>query len=198
MSADPPAREARRRPRARRGPLRCRLALVLLLATAGTIAPAGVAAAADATVLPVLSCVVPQSSGGFTAVLGYSNSSGSSVRIPLGAKNKFTPTRYDGNQPTTFLPGVHQGVFSVRVTHPSAKWMLGSTKLFLDDAAAPRCPPSTEMPEEGNGTGPAVALLAGGALGVVLLRRLRRRLASATQGAASSSATQGHREAHGA
>src|SRR4051812_114932 len=196
MSGDRPARDARRRPRAGRGPLR--LALVLLLAVAGPIAPAGAAAAADSTPVPLLNCVIPQSSGGFTAVLGYSNSSGTTVRMPLGAKNKFTPTRYDGNQPTTFLPGVHQGVFSVRVTHPSAKWMLGSTKLFLDDAAAPRCPPSTEMPEEGNGTGPAVALLAGGALGVVLLRRLRRRLASATQGAASSSATQGHREAHGA
>jgi|SRR4051794_16646757 len=196
MSGDRPARDARRRPRAGRGPLR--LALVLLLAVAGPIAPAGAAAAADSTPVPLLNCVIPQSSGGFTAVLGYSNSSGTTVRMPLGAKNKFTPTRYDGNQPTTFLPGEHRGVFSVRVTHPSVKWMLGSTKLPLDAAAAPRCPPSTEMPEEGNGTGPAVALLAAGALGVLLIRRLRNRLSTAAPIAAPSPATQPDEKAHDA
>jgi hypothetical protein len=126
--------------------------------------------------------------GAYTAVLGYDNPSGSKVTVPRGASNKFTPTRYDGNQPTTFLPGRQRGVFSLTVDHPSVKWKLDSSTLRLDRNAT-RCPPSTEMPEQGNGTGIAVGLLAGGVLGVFLVRRMQRRLTAAAE-ATSSSSTQ--------
>jgi hypothetical protein len=144
---------------------------------AAPLAAPGVAAAAPASVTPVLECIAPDPAGGFIAVLGYSNPSSTSVTVPRGAKNKFTPTRYDGAQPTTFLPGRQRGVFSVRITHPHVKWMLQGTQLVLV-GSAPTCPPSTEMPGSGNGTGPAIGLLAAGVVGLVMARRMTTRLSA--------------------
>jgi hypothetical protein len=54
-------------------------------------------------------------------------------------------------------------------------WHLDGTNLAarLDPATA--CPPSTELPEEGNGTGPAIALVVAGLVGAVGVQRARRR-----------------------
>jgi hypothetical protein len=37
------------------------------------------------------------------------------------------------------------------------------------------CPASTDLPEEGNGTGPAIGLAAAGVVGAVLVHRARKR-----------------------
>ncbi len=37
------------------------------------------------------------------------------------------------------------------------------------------CPASTDLPEEGNGTGPAIGLAAAGVVGAVLVHRTRKR-----------------------
>jgi hypothetical protein len=153
------------------------------------LAGTSIAAAAPSPITPIIECVVVHPSGGFTAVLGYSNSSSASVTVPRGPANKLTPTKYDGNQPTTFLPGRQRGAFSVTVNHPSVKWKLQGLTLHIDDNAT-RCPPSTQMPEQGNGTGIVVGLLVGAAVGVFLIRRMQRRLIA--DAAATSPASPHH------
>jgi hypothetical protein len=46
---------------------------------------------------------------------------------------------------------------------------------WTHDGSAATCPSSTELPEEGNGTGPAIALVAAGLVGGVVVQRARRR-----------------------
>ncbi len=163
----------------RRG-ARARLrACLALLVAAAPLTGTGVASAAPSTITPVLECVVVHGSGSYTAVIGYSNDSGETVTVPYGAQNKFTPTRFDGSQPTTFAPGRQRGVFSVTVDHPSVKWMLEDATLWLD-ADGPRCPPPTEMPADGNGTGLAVGLGVAGLVGLALVRRMQRRTTPVT------------------
>jgi hypothetical protein len=166
--------------RGARARLRACLALVV---AAAPLTGTGVATAAPPapTITPVLECVVVHDAGSFTAVIGYSNDSGQTRTVPYGAQNKLTPTRFDGSQPTTFAPGRQRGVFSVLVDHPSVKWMLEDATLWLD-ADGPRCPPPTEMPAEGNGTGIAVGLGVAGLVGVALVRRVQRRATPAAPG----------------
>jgi len=143
--------------------------------------PATAVAAGPADVHPVLNCVTQHANGSWTAVLGYDNTSGSRLVI-RGSDNKVTPGKYADALPTTFEPGVQNGAFSI--TFPKgngATWSLGEDNLSIRTDAAPACPPSTQMPGEGNGVGPVVGLAVAGVLGAVVLRRVRR-LATAPQG----------------
>jgi hypothetical protein len=152
-----------------------RAALVALIVVAGLLALPGTASA-KGTVVPLLDCVVANRDGSWTAVFGYQNTAGSPVRIPTGARNKVTPVPYGSPQPTTFEPGTHHGAFTVTVARGGGPmWHLDGTNLAarLDPATA--CPPSTELPEEGNGTGPAIALVVAGLVGAVGVQRARRR-----------------------
>ena len=151
-----------------------RAALVVVIAVMGLLALPGTASAAG-EVVPVLNCTKPAAGGGFTAVVGYDNPSGQTVTVPYGKQNRIVSGRYDGAQPTVFRAGRHDGAFTVTITTSSATWTLGRTLLLLKPSEAPACPASTELPEEGNGTGPAIALLAAGLVGGVMVQRARRR-----------------------
>jgi hypothetical protein len=160
------------RPWARAGLALCVLALPLTAT--------GVAAAEPVGITPVLECVAVDPDGGYTAVLGYDNPSAGSVPVPHGQENRITPGHLQGSQPTSFLPGRQRGVFSLTVEHgaPVLRWTLDGTTAVL----SPRgegCPPATEMPVDGNGTGLAVGLGAAGLIGVVLVRRMQRQVAVA-------------------
>ena len=156
-------------------------AAVAVLATPGTAAAAG---GNDLT--PLLDCVSRNDDGTFTAVFGYLNPTGTTVRVPVGPDNQLTPDRTGQTLPTTFLPGEARGVFSVTVDQGAGVlWHLGDDNLAARVNSKPACPP-TEMPAEGNGTGPVVALAAGGLFGVLLLRQVRRRLAAAAQGSSGA------------
>ncbi len=125
-------------------------------------------------VVPLVDCVVRHDDGSWTAVFGYDNRTGAPVTVPLGPANKVTPTGYGTPQPTTFAPGVRHGVFSVTVTRGGGPmWHLGSTNLAArkTDTA---CPPSTQMPADGNGAGVVIGVAAAGGVGTLLLRRARR------------------------
>ncbi len=74
---------------------------------------------------PVVECVANVSSGVYEAHFGYSNPNAVGSNIPLGYKNKFTPTSADGKQVTTFVPGVHKNVFKVSFDGSNLKWTLG-------------------------------------------------------------------------
>ena len=160
-----------------------RWASVLVLLAGVLLAP-GVASAAPPDgltpghghVTPLLDCVRAEGAGTFAAVLGYDNS-GTATEHLLGAANRISPAEYDGGQPTKFTSGVHHGVVTVRVTGSSASWTLDGTTVSFT-ASSPACPPSAALPADGNGTGPIIAVLVAGTVGVVALLRHGRRPAA--------------------
>lgn len=155
-------------------------ALVSTAAAVAVLATPGTAAAADATDLtPLLDCVSRNDDGSYTAVFGYRNPTSTTIRVPIGADNQLTPERAGATLPTSFVPGELRGAFSVTVDQGyPATWHLGDDDLQVRANSRPACT-AAEMPAEGNGTGPVVALGAAGLFGVLLLRHTRRRLAAA-------------------
>jgi hypothetical protein len=75
-------------------------------------------------VRPVLEYVVDNPDGSFTAWFGYDNLNPIQVSIPIGHDNRFTPPPQDRGQPTTFLPGRHEAVFSLNFTNGNPTWRL--------------------------------------------------------------------------
>ena len=166
------ARPSRRRRIATRAAVAAALVALSLFGAPGPASAAG-------TVTPLLDCVAKNGDGSYTAVLGYANTTGRSQTIAYGRNNLITPSRYDRVQPTTFASGTYHGVFTVTIAAADVwsdpAWRLdGDTVNYLDVTSAP-CPPSTQMPSVGNGTGTAIGLLAAGAVGAVLIRRYVRR-----------------------
>ena len=91
------------------------------------MAPAPPASASDG-IEPVLDCVT-YSADTVTATFGYINVNASTVDVPYGVSNFFTPAPLFRGQPTSFLPGTHHEV--VRIPFPADEtltWTLsGST-----------------------------------------------------------------------
>lgn len=154
------------------------LAAVTLFSAAALIITPGTASAAD-TVAPLLHCTISNEDGSFTALLGYDNPTSQTITIPFGKQNRVVSSRFDGFQPTTFQPGRHNGSFAVTVTNTSATWTLGATLLLIKPSQTTPCPASTDLPSDGNGAGPAIALLAAGVVGLVVVHRIRRRASTA-------------------
>jgi hypothetical protein len=168
-----------------------RVALAAVIALVGLVVLPGTASA-KAGVTPLLDCSVVNKDGSWTAVFGYDNPTAATVTIPKGSDNKVTPVTYGAPQPITFKPGVHHGAFSVTVTRGAGvMWHLDGQNLAARAGTAPPCPPSTELPEEGNGTGPAIVLVAAGVVGAVAVLRVRRR----APGAAGAQAGAEHDDA---
>jgi hypothetical protein len=161
---------------------RARWALPVVAGIAVCLSP-GVAAADPAdgltpghgTVTPFVDCVRTGSDGAFTAVLGYRND-GTATEHARGVENVLAPSRYDGGQPTKFDSGTHHGVFTVPAVGGSVSWTLDGTTVVVSDSS-PACPPGSELPADGNGTGPTIALVGAGVVGVLAVWRARRRAA---------------------
>jgi hypothetical protein len=166
-------------------PQRLRWIAARLAAVAGLVAVSLLAAPGTAsaygTVTPLLDCVTQHgNNGSYTAVLGYSNTTGRSQTIAYGPDNVITPSRYDRAQPSTFQPGTYHGVFTIKIpasdVWSSPSWTLNGHRLDAYDAyRASACPPGTQMPSVGNGAGAAIGLGAAGLVGAVLVRRYVRR-----------------------
>lgn len=176
------------RGRARRARL-AHAALVAVIAGVCLVVAPGTAAAA-AKVIPIVDCLRENADGTYTAVLGYNNTSKSPVTIPVGEGNKVSPAALDGAQPTTFEPGRRHGAFSLTMSRSElvggANWYLDGKRAFSGSASGvATCPGSTELPEEGNGTGPAIALLGAGLIGAVAVHRARRRALAGAAGQAA-------------
>ena len=187
MDGLPRSSTARRlRARASRGALVAVIALIGLVAAPGTAS-----AAATYTVKPVLNCYKENAGDSWTVVVGYVNSSRKTVDIPRGAHNQAYPSKFASLPPTSFKPGTVNGVFTAVVSlvalliapavvslsdlYSGARWVLDGYTLDYRAAASSSqiCPSSTELPEEGNGTGPAIGLAAAAVVGAVLVRRSR-------------------------
>ena len=159
-----------------------RATLVAVIALVGLFASPGMAsAAATYTVKPVLNCYKENSDGSWTVVVGYVNSSRKTVGIPRGPDNQAYPSKFATLPPTSFKPGTVNGAFTAKVSvsdlYSGARWVLDGYTLDYRAAAGSSavCPSSTELPEEGNGTGPAIGLAAAGVVGAVLVHRANRR-----------------------
>ena len=157
-------------------------ALVAVLALIGLAASPGMAsAAATYTVKPVLNCYKENADDSWTVVVDYVNSSRKTVNIPRGADNQAYPSKFASLPPTSFKPGTVNGAFTAVVSlsdlYAGARWVLDGYTLDYRAAAysSQVCPSSTELPEEGNGTGPAIGLAVAGVVGAVLVRRARKR-----------------------
>jgi hypothetical protein len=77
-----------------------------------------------APVRPVLECVKKGTGGHYTAWFGYRNENPVAVYIPVGSRNKFTPSPRDRDQPTIFLPGRTVRAFSVTFPGTNLVWTL--------------------------------------------------------------------------
>jgi hypothetical protein len=118
------------------------------LAASGLIfllSPASAFAAQDckgpncgAVVHPILTCVVQQDESHFTAVFGYRNDSPQIVGIPIGDNNMFLADPLDQDQPTSFRPGRHPGVFDV-IFQGELAWKVGK-EIAVASQKSRRCP----------------------------------------------------------
>jgi hypothetical protein len=129
------------------------------------LVPAPAAAAPGDSLRPFIDCVTRKADGSWTAVLGYENTARSAVVLAPGPKNKITPLKGVA-VPGRFEPGVRHGALAVTVVgHSSFLWHLGDDQLKVRSTSTP-CPPETEMPTDGNGTGVVVALAVAGLAGL--------------------------------
>jgi hypothetical protein len=158
-----------------------RFAAIGVIAALSLVFTPGVASAAPG-VAPVVNCYRDNGDGTFWVVLGYKNTY-PTTKTFTGSQNQVYPTSI-GGQPTTFYPGTYNGQWTVRLTwaqifQQDARWILDGTTLKYSQYVqyATVCPPTTQLPADGNGTGTAVALGAAGLVGAAALYRFRRRLA---------------------
>lgn len=168
--------------------------LALTAALAGLLGPASASAATTyfptGAVHPVLECVSRASDGSWTAVLGYTNTA-AAKNVPLGSWNNISPTTYDGSQPTFYRTGTQHGALSLTIsaydyTYRGTSWMLDGNMVFIGATFAAGIPTCTtvQLPAEGNDTGAAIVLVVAGALGVLVVVRLRRRALAAVSATA--------------
>ena len=159
-----------------------RLAAIGVIAALSTIFTPGTASAAP-DVTPIVDCYRDNGDGTFWVVLGYQGPLNGQKTYAYGTANQVYPTRLQGQQPKTFSAGTVHGAWTVKLTYAeifqqNARWVLNGTTLqysyYVQYATV--CPPTTQLPADGNGTGTAVALGAAGAVGAAVLYRFRRRL----------------------
>jgi len=163
-----------------------RLAAIGMIAGLTMIFTPGTASATG-TLVPIVDCYRDNGDGTFWVVLGYNNTTGKQQKFDYGPTNQVYPTRLQGQQPKQFATGTVHGVWTVRLTYSevfyqNARWVLNGTTLQYSHYVqyATVCPPTTQLPGDGNGTGTAVALGAAGVVGAAMLYRFRRRLSRLT------------------
>ncbi len=88
-------------------------------------------------VRPVLECVTNNGDGTYTAFFGYKNDNSVSVYIPVGNKNKFTPTPQERGQTRVFQPGRHYKVFTVDFNGSNLVWTLNGRTSTASSNSAP-------------------------------------------------------------
>jgi hypothetical protein len=160
-----------------------RFAAIGVIAALGLVFTPGTASAAI-DVTPMVDCYRDNGDGTFWVVLGYQGPASGQRTYAYGTANQVYPTRLQGQQPKTFAAGTVHGAWTVRLTYAeifqqNARWILNGTTLqysyYVQYATV--CPPTTQLPADGNGTGTAVGLGAAGVVGAAMLYRFRRRMA---------------------
>jgi hypothetical protein len=174
-----PARAHGRPPRRNRS--RAWSALVAVLTAVLVSALPGTASATTVTptITPILDCYASNSDGSMTVILGYQSTYSTTKTIAQGTNNYTNPASYGPQMPTVFNPGTHHGVLHVRVApadlYGNPYWYLDGTTLDYRATAYTSgiCSPS-QLPAFANGAALVVGLLVAGAIGVLVVRRVRR------------------------
>ncbi|HEY9167695.1 MAG TPA: hypothetical protein VIS48_16195 [Candidatus Kryptonia bacterium] len=78
---------------------------------------------------PILDCVTRVNDSTYTAWFGYENDDTTSIFVPVGAQNKFSPVPNDRTQPTLFEPGKKDRVFSVVFNGKNLTWKLNGNEV---------------------------------------------------------------------
>ncbi len=91
------------------------------------------------TLAPTLQCVHFNGGSSYTAYFGYNNDNSVSVYVPLGSKNKFSPSPIYRGQPNLFLPGSHISSFSLNFDGSNITWTLDQTSTNANKKSEP-CP----------------------------------------------------------
>jgi hypothetical protein len=130
-------------------------------------------------VVPFVDCVTANSDGSNTAFFGYYSFARSSTKISKSAQNQITPASLDGAEPTSFQSGYVPRAFSVKIPKAgTATWTLSGFPAPAPNTWSPACPPPVSLPQEGNGLGLVLGLIAAGVAGTVLISRMIARAAA--------------------
>lgn len=87
---------------------------------------------------PILDCITQQNDTTYTAWFGYENTNSTSITVPIGPQNKFTPTPNDRTQPTVFDPGRKDKIFSVVFNGKNLTWKLNGNEVVASKKS-PKC-----------------------------------------------------------
>jgi hypothetical protein len=87
---------------------------------------------------PILDCVTQTNDTTYTAWFGYENDDTTSIFVPVGPQNKFTPDPNDRNQPTVFSNGKQDKVFSVVFNGKNLTWKLNGNEIVASKKS-PKC-----------------------------------------------------------
>ena len=87
---------------------------------------------------PILDCVTQTNDTTYTAWFGYENDDTTSIFVPVGPQNKFSPDPNDRNQPIVFTPGKQDKVFSVVFNGKNLTWKLNGNEIVASKKS-PKC-----------------------------------------------------------
>jgi len=99
------------------------------------------------SITPILECVADLGEGLYEARFGYNNPNELGVKIPVSWFNRFSPHPENRGQVTTFVPGLHESVFTVTFNGSDLTWKLTGNTVTAN-ASSPVCPE-----QEGFGVG---------------------------------------------
>ena len=167
-----------------RRPVRFALLAVLLALVVSAVSGSASAAPpwARQSVVPLVDCYAQNSDGSYTVILGYRSSYTATKAIPLGTNNYVTPSTYTSQLPTVFAPGEQHGAAKLTISawdmnNSNPTWYLDGTTLSYSTASATAalCS-SAQLPALANGGALVVLLLVAGAVGMLVVRRVRQRV----------------------
>lgn len=142
------------RPR-RRVAARWALAAATLGAAIAPLVPTAAAAERVAErasgLAPVAECVIVNGDGTFTAFFGYENTTGRTVDVPAGRRNRVQGAR--ATVPTSFATGRHVAVVTGTTSTSRIRWRLNGTDAVATARSQP-CSTNPSVPEA-----PAAALM---------------------------------------
>ncbi len=90
------------------------------------------------SLLPVLDCVTQTNDTTYTAWFGYENDDTTSIFVPVGPQNKFSPTPNDRTQPTIFSTGRQDKIFSLVFNGKNLTWKLNGNEVVASKKS-PKC-----------------------------------------------------------
>ena len=126
--------------------------------------------------VPVLTCVWPNTNGSVTAVFGYTNSSSHAITASVGWQNEIIPGPINQGQPTQFPAGTTvANAFTVTWSVVPATWVLTGHSVTAWSTST-KCA-KNPVPVIGDWRAFAIALALCAPVGFVAYRRLRPRWA---------------------